>query len=44
VAEDVGRIEGVRAAEGPGCFRYESDSAEEVGNLLNVIEWIVLKP
>jgi hypothetical protein len=26
-----------------GCFGYTSDSAEAVGNLLNEIEWTVLK-
>ena len=26
------------------CFAYQSESAEDVGNLLNKIEWIVLKP
>jgi hypothetical protein len=26
------------------CFTYQTDSAEAVGNLLNEIEWIVLKP
>jgi D-amino peptidase len=26
------------------CFTYQSESAEDVGNLLNKIEWIVLKP
>jgi hypothetical protein len=40
----VGRLEGVQPGDGPGCFRYENDSAEEVGNLLNEIEWVVLKP
>jgi hypothetical protein len=40
----VGRLEGVKADGGPGCFAYTTDSAERVGNLLNEIEWIVLKP
>jgi D-amino peptidase len=44
VAEAVGRLEGVQPGDGPGCFRYESDSAEEVGNLLNEHDWVVLKP
>ncbi|HEY7530927.1 MAG TPA: M55 family metallopeptidase [Gemmatimonadota bacterium] len=44
VAEAVGRLEGVQPGDGAGCFRYTSDSAEEVGNLLNEIEWVVLKP
>ncbi len=26
------------------CFTYQTDSAEAVGNLLNEIEWVVLKP
>lgn len=45
VAEDVGRLAGVRRAPAePNCFSYESDSAEEVGNLINKVEWVVLKP
>jgi hypothetical protein len=44
VRETVGRLEGVSADGGRGCFAYTSDSAELVGNLLNEIEWTVLKP
>ncbi len=44
VRETVGRLDGVRPDGGPGCFGYTSDSAEAVGNLLNEIEWTVLKP
>jgi D-amino peptidase len=44
VRQTVGRLEGVSADGGPGCFAYTSDSAEAVGNLLNEIEWTVLKP
>jgi hypothetical protein len=44
VRETVGRLEGVSADGGRGCFVYTSDSAEAVGNLLNEIEWTVLKP
>jgi D-amino peptidase len=44
VRETVGRLEGVTADTGRGCFRYSGDSAEEVGNLLNEVEWTVLKP
>jgi hypothetical protein len=44
VRETVGRLEGVSADGGRGCFGYASDSAEAVGNLLNEIEWTVLKP
>jgi D-amino peptidase len=46
VREAVGRLEGVNAdgGRGRGCFAYTSDSAEAVGNLLNEIEWTVLKP
>jgi hypothetical protein len=42
--ETVGRLEGVRAGGGKGCLVYSSDSAEAVGNLLNEIQWTVLKP
>ena len=44
VRETVGRLKGVSADGGRGCFAYTSDSAEAVGNLLNEIEWTVLKP
>ena len=44
VRETVGRLEGVSADGGRGCFAYTSDSAEAVGNLLNEIEWTVLQP
>ncbi|MBA2564067.1 MAG: M55 family metallopeptidase [Gemmatimonadetes bacterium] len=44
VPESVARLEGVTAGSAAGCFRYASESAEEVGNLLNEIEWVVLKP
>lgn len=44
VRETVGRLEGVSSDGGPGCFKYTSDSAEAVGNLLNEVEWTVLKP
>jgi hypothetical protein len=44
VRETVGRLEGVRPDGGRGCFGYTSESAEAVGNLLNEVEWTVLKP
>lgn len=44
VRETVGKLDGVRPGEEAGCFAYTSDSAEAVGNLLNEIEWTVLKP
>lgn len=44
VRTTVGRLTGVRPDGGPGCFAYTSDSAEAVGNLLNEVEWTVLKP
>jgi D-amino peptidase len=44
VRETVGRLEGVRADGSRGCFGYTSESAEAVGNLLNEVEWTVLKP
>lgn len=44
VAERVGKLEGVEPGAGAGCFAYTTDSAEEVGNLLNEVEWVVLKP
>ncbi|MGH7539016.1 MAG: M55 family metallopeptidase [Gemmatimonadales bacterium] len=47
VAEQAARLSGVQPKPGDAsgrCFVYQSDAAEEVGNLLNKIEWIVLKP
>ena len=44
VRNTVGRLDGVSPTGGPGCFSYSSDSSEAVGNLLNEIEWTVLKP
>jgi len=40
----VSRFEGVVPDGGEGCFAYTTDSAEHVGNLLNEVEWTVLKP
>ena len=44
VRETVGRLEGVQPGASPGCFVYRTSSAESVGNLLNEVEWTVLKP
>jgi D-amino peptidase len=44
VAERVSKLEGLKSGAGAGCFSYTTDSAEEVGNLLNKVEWVVLKP
>lgn len=44
VLDQVRRLAGVQPDGGERCFAYRTDSAEEVGNLLNKIEWIVLKP
>ena len=44
VRETVGKLSGVVAGEGPGCFVYRTSSAEAIGNLLNEVEWTVLKP
>jgi D-amino peptidase len=44
VRETIGRLEGVRPDGGKGCFAYTTESAEAVGNLLNEVEWTVLKP
>ena len=43
VFDEVARIPNLRAA-GPRCFDMTTQDAEEVGTLLNRIEWIVLKP
>lgn len=43
VSEQVAKLEGVKAGAERRCFSYTSDSAEEVGNLLNKVEWVVLK-
>ncbi len=44
VRTTVGKLDGMTDAGTPGCYDYTSSSAEEVGNLLNEIEWTVLKP
>jgi D-amino peptidase len=44
VTETVGRLKGVDLDARRGCFGYVSESAEAVGNLLNEVEWTVLKP
>ena len=40
----VRQLRGLRPDGGDRCFAYTTQSAEEVGDLLNRIEWIVLKP
>jgi hypothetical protein len=40
----VRALKGLRADRGDRCFAYTTRSAEDVGDLLNRIEWIVLKP
>ena len=40
----VRALKGLRADGGDRCFAYTTPSAEDVGDLLNRIEWIVLKP
>ena len=42
--ETVGKLSGVEAGTGSGCFVYRTSSAEAIGNLLNEVEWTVLKP
>lgn len=44
VRTTIGRFEGVVADGEPGCFAYTTSSAEAVGDLLNGVEWTVLKP
>lgn len=44
VVGQVRKLEGLTRDGGERCFAYRTDSAEEVGNLLNKVEWIVLKP
>jgi D-amino peptidase len=44
VRETIGRLDGVSRDGNPGCFAYTTGSAEAVGNLLNAVEWTVLKP
>jgi len=40
----IGTFDGVTADGSQGCFAYTTESAEAVGNLLNLVEWTVLKP
>lgn len=44
VRETIGRFDGVSANGLVGCYDYSTESAEAVGNLLNLVEWTVLKP
>lgn len=44
VTETVGRLKGVDLDARRGCYGYTTESAEAVGNLLNEVEWTVLKP
>ena len=47
VPEATANLQGVQRMAGDStgrCFTYQADAAEDVGNLLNEIEWIVLKP
>jgi D-amino peptidase len=47
VALATANLQGVQRAAADTtdrCFTYQTDSAEAVGNLLNEIEWVVLKP
>jgi D-amino peptidase len=44
VTQQTAKIQGLEAVDEAGCFTYTGDSAEEVGNLLNKVEWVVLKP
>lgn len=47
VPEATAKLAGVERMVGDStgrCFTYRTDSAEAVGNVLNEIEWIVLKP
>ncbi|MGE5803919.1 MAG: M55 family metallopeptidase [Gemmatimonadota bacterium] len=40
----IAQLKGLRLESGDRCFAYTSQSAEAIGDLLNRIEWIVLKP
>lgn len=44
VRTTVGKFDGMVPDGDEGCFAYTTSSAEAVGNLLNLIEWTVLKP
>ena len=44
VRTTIGKFDGVSAEGAQGCFAYTTQSAEAVGNLLNLVEWTVLKP
>jgi len=32
------------AASGPRCFTYDTNKAEEIGTIMNLVEWAALKP
>jgi len=44
VPEEVAKLSGLSREGDSRCFTMESQSAEDVVNVLNKIEWIVLKP
>jgi len=44
VPEEVARLPGLTREGDSRCLTTESQSAEDVVNVLNKIEWIVLKP
>jgi len=44
VRTTIGNFEGMTPDGRQGCFAYTTSSAEAVGNLLNGVEWTVLKP
>jgi len=44
VPEEVTKLQGLSREGDSRCFTMESQSAEDVVNVLNKIEWIVLKP
>ena len=44
VAQEVSKIGDLRQGADRRCFSYVSDSADEVGTMINKVEWAVLKP
>jgi D-amino peptidase len=44
VNQDVAKLADLKPTGQAGCFSYTTSSAEDVGTLLNKVEWVVLKP
>jgi len=44
MAKPAGFIIKPDSASGPRCFTYDTNKAEEIGTIMNLVEWAALKP